>query len=311
MASGPIECGECENSPSDGTEIVFCSGCNFNLCIECWEKKVPHRKKLLGPGGIPHDKVPPQIVEELKACTAPPETEEEQRNRHLEDENTYWFGMAQDHATGRPVFDDHNRYARIMAGSASGSGQSRHPKLVSFIGDTGKLARRLCPMAVLIASGAGKSTLINLLIDLKQSGSSDNPVPRSSPVVGKESSSVPTSADVHLYSDPETYFSPSPILYADCEGMKGGESQPIAKLVSDGAHHKKSGAPINPPRDVTETYGPIDKLIHGTKRFIEWFKQDAADTEKRIRREFAVTEMYPRILYAFSDVIVFVLRNAR
>lgn len=29
------------------------------------------------------------------------------------------------------------------------------------------------------------------------------------------------------------------------------------------------------------------------------------------KREFAVSQLYPRVLYTFSDVVVFVLRNPR
>ena len=28
-----FECGECEKSSADDKEIVFCSACNFNLCL--------------------------------------------------------------------------------------------------------------------------------------------------------------------------------------------------------------------------------------------------------------------------------------
>ncbi|KAK0902288.1 hypothetical protein LTR91_025072 [Friedmanniomyces endolithicus] len=41
-------------------------------------------------------------------------------------------------------------------------------------------------------------------------------------------------------------------------------------------------------------------------RAIEW-----ADTEESRRREFAVTTLYPRLLYTFSDCVVFVLRNPK
>jgi hypothetical protein len=35
------------------------------------------------------------------------------------------------------------------------------------------------------------------------------------------------------------------------------------------------------------------------------------DAPEKDKREFTATHFYPRILYTFSDVIVFVLRNAR
>ncbi|KAF2814425.1 uncharacterized protein BDZ99DRAFT_555088 [Mytilinidion resinicola] len=47
-------------------------------------------------------------------------------------------------------------------------------------------------------------------------------------------------------------------------------------------------------------------LISGRARMLEW-----ANTADKKTKQFAVTELYPRILYTFSDVVVFVLRNAR
>ena len=49
---------------------------------------------------------------------------------------------------------------------------------------------------------------------------------------------MPTSGDVHLYSDPGTYHSPEPIMYTDCEGLEGGENAPIA--VRSHAHRMKT-----------------------------------------------------------------------
>lgn len=48
----------------------------------------------------------------------------------------------------------------------------------------------------------------------------------SSPVVGSVNDNIPTTGDVHLYADPGTYLSESPMLYADCEGLDGGDNLP-------------------------------------------------------------------------------------
>ena len=47
-----------------------------------------------------------------------------------------------------------------------------------------------------------------------------------SPVVGSVNDNIPTTGDVHLYADPGTYLSKSPMLYADCEGLDGGDNLP-------------------------------------------------------------------------------------
>lgn len=97
------------------------------------------------------------------------------------------------------MFQDHGRYAEIIAStkddshpdrtSWSAGGEwsqnqvqdKRTPSLVSFVGQ----------------SGAGKSTLINLLVTLKGGEEPKSPAP----VVGMAGKDVPTSEDVHLYSD--------------------------------------------------------------------------------------------------------------
>jgi len=119
------------------------------------------------------------------------------------------------------------------------------------------------------------------------------------PVVGSVGLDVPTSGDVHLYSDPQTSKSNNPILYADCEGLEGGEREPL------GARLKK--------KDKSSKFGRIgsfekniQNIRHISEREITW-----ADTNVRRSREFAVTHLYPRLLYTFSDVVVFVLKNPR
>jgi hypothetical protein len=47
-------------------------------------------------------------------------------------------------------------------------------------------------------------------------------------------------------------------------------------------------------------------LHHSSEREITW-----ATTSEKQTREFAVTQLYPRLLYTFSDVVVFALKNPR
>lgn len=98
-----------------------------------------------------------------------------------------------------------------------------------------------------------------------------------------------TTGDVHPYADPTSYHTSRPILYADSEGLDGGENLPR------GVRHRsalflKRGRTILKDRKVI-------------RRPIKW----AVDA--KIKREYAVTQLYPRLLYTFGDVVVFVLRN--
>ena len=205
-------------------------------------------------------------------------------------------GIDRENRHGEPlIFHDTGRYAELMASTKderrpdrlslnydwahSNQRDKRTPSLVSFVGQ----------------SGAGKSTLINLLIAFK-GGANKTQLP--SPVVGMTGKDLPTSEDVHLYSDPYTYFLDNPMLYADCEGLDGGEREPVnsrfrrAKL----EHHDENG--INDDYNGSARYSSVRELM--------W-----ADSPERRSRQFAVTYLYPRLLFTFSDTIVFVLKNPR
>lgn len=190
------------------------------------------------------------------------------------------------------MFRDYGRFAELMSstdpirnspGSAfventwSLGRDTRTPSLVSFVGQT----------------GAGKSTLVKLLVDLGLEGAEGYV----SPVVGPPGAHLPSSEDVHLYMDPGTADSQAPILYADCEGLEGGEREPLGTIF----RKKRLRDTLMTPEKTLNN----DKVIH-SERKLAW----ASGLRER-SREFAVTNLYPRLLYTFSDVIVFVLKNPR
>ncbi|RTE83240.1 hypothetical protein BHE90_002241 [Fusarium euwallaceae] len=83
------------------------------------------------------------------------------------------------------------------------------------------------------------------------------------------------------------------MLFADCEGLNGGERVPR------GLKHRtfiREDSGIRP--------GSRPKSRYSSQRNILW-----ASTPATMKREFSVTQLYPRLLYTFSDVVVFVLRN--
>ncbi|KAI1842756.1 hypothetical protein JX266_011077 [Neoarthrinium moseri] len=134
-------------------------------------------------------------------------------------------------------------------------------------------------------TGAGKSTIIKLLID-RQDMTSLEASRYYSPVTSSSYDRIPTTGDVHLYADPSTLYTSNPLLLCDCEGLSGGETLP------------------------KQLRNRADDLANGyrtsTSRPISWAK-----TPNTKKREYAVSQLYPRILYTFSDVVVFVLRNPR
>ncbi|KAL8762431.1 MAG: hypothetical protein Q9184_001559 [Pyrenodesmia sp. 2 TL-2023] len=238
----------------------------------------PHQPGKTGPDGLPHERTDKEIYERLQRILDPPESVSELSLLHQEDESTTWFGIEKG-LNGPPVFQDHGRFAALMADTKQPNGGMRYPQLVSFVGET----------------GAGKSTLIKMLVSLKEHKlpmHADSPF--ESPVVGSmKHDKSPTSGDVHLYADPETAYTRLPMLYADCEGLQGGETEPAANKLRQ--KNKKN-------------------LNQGRQRFFKSQPREliyAKSNSEARNREWAVKRVYPRLLYTFSDVIVFVLRNSR
>ncbi len=174
----------------------------------------------------------------------------------------------------------------------------RYPQLASFIGETGTcniVAFIDAPISISCADavgvGAGKSTLIKLLID-RQDLVSPHGSKYYSPVTSSNQDRIPTTGDVHLYADPSTLHATSPLLFVDCEGLSGGEAAPKQ---------------LRQAQDFASSYSAANySRRYATPRKIEW-----AQTPQTQKREYAVSQLYPRILYIFSDVVCFVLRNPR
>lgn len=261
----------------------------MTFCDPCWAKQAPHKPGRTGPDGLPHEKADLRIVKRLKDILTPSADTQEQQSLHLEDKDTTWFGIARD-SNKQPIFQDYGRYATIIANSATGEFKVRYPQLISFIGQT----------------GAGKSTLVKMLIDQQERIARPyHTAAFASPVVGSvRNENVPTSGDVHLYGDPKTYLGQYPMLYADCEGLEGGESMPMSvQYCNSTTTPNRKRTDSNPEH---RKLHKIAKVARGTQRDITW-----ANSPEKQKRQYAVTELYPRLLYTFSDVIVFVLRNPK
>ncbi|CAD0083511.1 unnamed protein product, partial [Aureobasidium vineae] len=261
-----------------GLNRSYCNVCSQSMCEPCWNRQLCHKTTN---HEIPHEKTPESLARKTRAVFNPDIKDEEREELHCKDVLTSWFGVHREDSA-RPLLRDYGRFEGLMAsmrqlpedGSSYLDPNARYPSFVSFVGQT----------------GAGKSSLIKLIIDLsvKTHRQFDTPV------VGAIGNISPTSTDVHLYMDPSTSNSDHPILYADCEGLEGGEREPVAtKAVRQRATKATSGVPDN-------------SVHHVSERDLIW-----ADNSWKRTREFAVRELYPRLLYTFSDVIVFVLKNPK
>ncbi|KAI0555301.1 FabD/lysophospholipase-like protein [Xylaria curta] len=166
-----------------------------------------------------------------------------------------------------------------------------------------------------------------MLIDRLGMTLTDRNAPFPSPVTSSNNDRVPTTGDVHLYADPLSYYGKTPMLYADCEGLDGGEAIPRglrhrAKEMSDYVDRMHSSSAGNARaaqlsaniadrassanRRLQTVKKKLQKCRHASQRDITW-----AITPETKKREYAVTQLYPRLLYTFSDVVVFVMRNPR
>ncbi|KAI1125989.1 hypothetical protein F5Y10DRAFT_279102 [Nemania abortiva] len=262
----------CQTCATVAETTWTCIQCNnLAFCDSCWSKWILHLPGAVGWNGKPHEKANPLVVDRLRQILEPTRTEEEHELELLEDQDTTWFGYGRD-ASNHPQLYDYGRFAAIMAETHTEETGERYPQLASFIGET----------------GAGKSTLIKLLID-RQDLTSPQGSKYYSPVTSSNQDRISTTGDVHLYADPSTLYATSPLLFVDCEGLSGGEAAP-KQLRQDSSSHSAAS--------YSRRYTAPRKL--------EW-----AQTPQTQKREFAVAQLYPRILYTFSDVVVFVLRNPR
>jgi hypothetical protein len=88
------------------------------------------------------------------------------------------------------------------------------------------------------------------------------------------------------------------MFYADCEGLQGGDSDPLSqRSTRPSATRSKSG------HIQQANAGPSTGLI---ERFVKGRLRQLGLLGKR-GRQYIVENLYSRVLYTFSDVIVFVL----
>src|SRR5271156_3733710 len=104
------------------------------------------------------------------------------------------------------------------------------------------------------------------------------------PVMGTATGTRPTSGEVNLFADPSTSNERRPYFYADCEGFSGGNDPPLTSLGENDAQAAMTWA---------------------RKRDLSW------PTGQQCSRQWIVENLYPRILFTFSDTICFVTRNLR
>ncbi|RSM02198.1 hypothetical protein CDV31_011042 [Fusarium ambrosium] len=209
----------------------------------------------------------PLLKDAIKRCRAP-------YLRQIDDGNE-WFGVRRKNKAGDYSLVEGHAYNLILDSFGS-SKYGIYPRLVSFVGET----------------GSGKSTLIGLLSKFSNSFPTNH---FKTPAVGDPGSLQSTSSNVHLYVDPRTFQTRSPILYAESEGMNRDDIPTEMKKFQVGA---------SASRDPLSRTSQMSEL---NSQDIIWSKMPkGAWTRKDIIRT-----LFPRILYIFSDVVVFPFNRIR
>ncbi|OTA77343.1 hypothetical protein M434DRAFT_402358 [Hypoxylon sp. CO27-5] len=282
----------CQTCSTASVKIFTCIQCNsLAFCDPCWSKWVLHLPGAVGWGGKPHEKADLVVIQRLRQIFEPLRTGTDHEVELARDRETTWFGFGRD-SSGHPIFQDYGRLAAIMSESHVVGTTDRYPQLVSFIGE----------------AGAGKSTLIKLLMD-RQDLHSPETSNYHTPVTSSSNDYIPTTADVHLYTDPSTLFTDTPLLFIDCEGLNGGEAMPKALRYFQQDTNREGNIGCRNSEYACPSQARINKLPpsrYSSQRYITW-----ANSPQTQKREYTVSQLYPRILYTFSDVVVFVLRNPR
>ncbi|KAF8241567.1 hypothetical protein K440DRAFT_569550 [Wilcoxina mikolae CBS 423.85] len=263
----PTLCAGCETD----LKVSWCNRCDITLCNECWDKQAAHKgkhKRQSGLGGT-HQKTDLRIRDILHSILHPV-AENEQDGIHWRDYNSKWFGVSSEGEVAS--LSTTNRYRELTMDADCELSFLRYPSLISFIGET----------------GAGKSTLISALIK----SILERKRPIETPVVGNyQHLDTPTSGDVHLFSDPSSWQTDRPILYADCEGLEGGNKIPVAVK----AMHKV--------KSMFDDHIGHHRFRHS--KVIGWA------TGEKTTRAWMTKHFYPRFLFTFSDVVVYVTKNFR
>ncbi|KAL4744534.1 hypothetical protein BDW72DRAFT_199493 [Aspergillus terricola var. indicus] len=270
------KCGE-----SDKLRLFRCSICDPSvfLCETDWENWDPHKSqseakrksklksKSKSGEAAKHERIPflehAEMEEEYKRWHE--DDGEAQLEQHKNNQPSFWFGADFINGSFRINSD---LYGDIILSSAFQDREKQFPSLVSFIGNT----------------GAGKSTLIKTIINYGKPGSirEANTIGWArilTPIPGiKAFSTRPTSSDVHLYHDTATIDTARPILFADSEGLLGGNQTPFASS--------------------------IESIAGIARKIISW-----KESTHEITRKYCVEHIYPRILYAFSEVLCYVIQQ--
>ncbi|KAK6516439.1 hypothetical protein TWF506_006346 [Arthrobotrys conoides] len=263
------ECDTCEKLISGSPVGCLCSG---GYCEECFDKHIKQMQKK--ERGDEHGRAKPwkpSVAEAIWGKVAKSFAELDLSKLFVEDEKAKWFG----HCTKKSEEDgesDSTEMQYIVETSRLGDLMAQS---LNFKPDSPSIQ---FPSIVSFvgATGAGKSLLVRYLIHLDESNNETTWEDIQSPITGDASSFRPTTSEVNLYADPSTLGTSTPLLLVDCEGIDGS-------LVSVASDYQTKWHNLNE--------NPGRKIYY---------------LRSQMERDYVVEDIYPRLLYIFSDVVCYV-----
>lgn len=282
-------CWECDRDAE-----WFCSRCDDQFCSACFDAEPAHRADLDSnrkrPRARPrrkeqHERVEFKIYSQLSEIFEPKSSQK--RDNLFEWEiGAKWFYVSRAE-NGDFRLGNTNRFRELTSPRWGEHCPEQFPSLISFVGQTGNKTSPFISLSETglfanNAQGMGKSTLVRMLIALNDLPENHDGIRALYPVTASPDSTVlvPTTGDVQLYPDHPTYGTRAPLLFADCEGLDGGDQEPQS-LKSRGSRY-----------------------ISARSRKIAW-----ATGTSGLSREDVISDLFTKVLYTFSDVVVFVLKN--
>ncbi|KAI5805984.1 acyl transferase/acyl hydrolase/lysophospholipase [Geopyxis carbonaria] len=280
------KCCQCEEEKKDD-DLFWCHLCKAFFCKEpCWKQQGVHKINTLHvPTELKYYYELNSILEDINQVGSG-------EARHRANYSSKWFGVTATDVNS-PTLSTSTRFQELIR--STNTNEEQYPALISFLGDT----------------GAGKSSLINIMVKVTLNNIK-SPRAEIAPVVAESKGGdmhKPTSGDVHLFRDPSTKDSPRPCFYADCEGLKGGNTKPAAE--KEMSHGKTMWGTVGDKRRIEQVL--IRWLLPNNDPEDSSDPQDSKDVDKKTKynRQNIVETLYPKVLYTFSDVVIFVNSNAR
>jgi energy-coupling factor transporter ATP-binding protein EcfA2 len=340
----------CEQCLSEQPFVSYCPACSFHFCRDHWEgQPLHHGQRLVN--GVPHEKTDPLVARKIKSIIEPSISEEEQNLLHRADDDTTWFGVLPDATdSGQRLLHDFGRYEEFLSQSNFSPKSRQFPSLISFVGPTGagkstivkglvKLPesnnvdlRLQTPVVGLVQHQAVptsgevhlywdpsslKSARPLLYADCEGLGGGSR-----EPMAARATKEKKTLTKERRNSNQSRHTSllnpglrQSMLAYSSMSPRNTPmPPTPAPQSQSSlGYFERASTQSYSPYSPVVEQNEAQDgwtpgsgKVYRGITRKITW----AQDRDRR-SRQFIVENLYPRLLYTFSDIVVLVMRNPK